>query len=95
MDMIRIGAAGIPSGSALIVSTAFGSVQCTFDFLDSVAAWPEGFRVTRFSYDLGGTGGVMGAAGAGKVRLGLAFPVRLDEAAPPAGVVPATTVSLP
>lgn len=67
----------------------------TFDFLDSVAAWPEGFRVTRFSYDLGGTGGVMGAAGAGKVRLGLAFPVRLDEAAPPAGVVPATTVSLP
>lgn len=49
----------------------------TFNFLDAVAAWPEGFRVTRFSYDAG-TPGPDGPIG-GKVRLGLAFPVRLDE----------------
>ena len=54
----------------------------TFDFLDAVAAWPEGFRMTSFSYDVGGT---PGAPGAGKVRMGLAFPVRLEETSPPAG----------
>lgn len=59
----------------------------TFDFLDAVAAWPEGFRVTSFSYDIGGS---PGAPDAGKVRMGLAFPVRLEEASPPPG---ATTSS--
>lgn len=49
----------------------------TFDFLDAVAAWPEGFRVTRFAYETG-TPALDGSVG-GKVRLGLAFPVRLDQ----------------
>lgn len=70
----------------------------TFDFLDAVAAWPEGFRVTRFAYEAGEPGSA-GSVG-GKVRLGLAFPVQLDEpfqsdasglsvpAAPPTGTAP-------
>ena len=55
----------------------------TFDFLDAVAAWPEGFQVTHFSYTTG-TPPPPGALydrlmGDSKVRIGLAFPVRLDE----------------
>lgn len=70
----------------------------TFDFLDAVAAWPEGFRVTRFSYDLGAAGAQMGGAptggpAAGKVRIGLAFPVRLEETPPPAGAAVASAVA--
>lgn len=54
-----------------------------FDFLDAVAAWPEGFRVTHFAYDTGlltPTQAMLGGAPVGgRVRLGLAFPVRLQD----------------
>ncbi|MGA0545426.1 hypothetical protein ACO2Q1_09135 [Brevundimonas sp. VNH65] len=57
----------------------------TFAFIDAVAAWPEGFRVTRFAYDVGTVSYAQQLAGAtapsGKLRLGLAFPVRLAEIA--------------
>ncbi len=59
----------------------------TFDFLDAVGSWPEGFRVTRFAYDVGILTPTQimqgGAPVGGKVRLGLAFPVRLEETLDP------------
>lgn len=53
-----------------------------FAFLDDLAAWPQGFRVTRFTYELRQTNfGFVDpeAPVLGKVTLGLAFPVRIAE----------------
>lgn len=61
----------------------------TFDFLDQLSAWPEGFRVTRFQYERTAARGPTPAghplsALGGTVRMGLAFPVNIaDQAAGP------------
>lgn len=64
----------------------------TFDFLDAIAAWPEGFRVTRFAYDVGTLTPTQlmlgGAPVGGRVRLGLAFPVRLEDLTAPDAPAP-------
>lgn len=55
----------------------------TFAFLDDVAAWPEGFRVTRFRYEITPYTGPLLAEDApppsGRVTIGLAFPVRVAD----------------
>ena len=52
-----------------------------FAFLDKVGEWPEGFRVTVFSYEITPFNGVVRSGEApplnGKLRIGLAFPVRI------------------
>lgn len=55
----------------------------TFAFLDGLAAWPEGFRVTDFTYStLPDRPGQISNSG-NRVRLDLAFPVRaLDQETP-------------
>lgn len=64
----------------------------TFAFLDRVAAWPEGFRVVGFDYEMNPAAAVQvqqaGAVGqgqpvpaSGKLRLRLAFPVTLPPGA--------------
>lgn len=59
-----------------------------FDFLDSVAAWPEGFRVTQFSFTSETPSAAFelqdGVTPRGRLRIGLAFPVRLQEVTGPA-----------
>lgn len=53
----------------------------TFAFLDALAAWPEGFRVTGFNYALEQSRVIRGGdtpPPAGRLRLDLAFPVRAD-----------------
>lgn len=64
----------------------------TFAFLDAVAAWPEGFRITSFQYETtpppaanaGIPPEVLAAAMAfqplGRVRIGVAVPVRIADA---------------
>lgn len=51
----------------------------TFDFLDAVAQWPEGFRVTQFRYEITTPANFVPTtpdfAPAGRVQLGLSFPV--------------------
>lgn len=57
-----------------------------FAFLDELTAWPQGFRVTRFTYELrpANFGYVDPLAPVlGKVTLGLAFPVRITGAEAP------------
>ncbi|MFC5344000.1 hypothetical protein ACETK8_19350 [Brevundimonas staleyi] len=60
-----------------------------FRFLDILSSWPEGFRVTRFNYEVRpvppGMEGIAGQLSPGTVRIGLAFPVTVetrDEEAP-------------
>lgn len=52
-----------------------------FAFLDLVAAWPEGFRVTGFRYEIAPFRGRLEpgqvVAETGRIRIGLAFPVRI------------------
>lgn len=54
-----------------------------FAFLDDVAAWPEGFRVTRFQYEITPYTGFLPPETAppatGQVRIGLAFPVTVTD----------------
>lgn len=54
-----------------------------FSFLDDVAAWPEGFRVTRFQYEITPYTGLLPPESAppatGQVRIGLAFPVTIAD----------------
>lgn len=56
----------------------------TFAFLDDVAAWPEGFRVTRFQYEMTPAPAYSDiesvAPPSGRVRIGLAFPVEIASA---------------
>jgi len=51
-----------------------------FAFLDKVGEWPEGFRVTAFRYEITPFNGFVEPGAAppvnGKLRIGLAFPVR-------------------
>lgn len=53
-----------------------------FAFLDNLSGWPEGFQVTRFSYEVRpippGMEG-LGLMSPGTVRIGLAFPVEVEE----------------
>lgn len=55
-----------------------------FAFLDKLGEWPEGFRVTAFRYELTpGNPMVINTAPtapSGKLRIGLAFPVRVADA---------------
>jgi hypothetical protein len=55
-----------------------------FAFLDELTGWPEGFRVTRFQYDIRVLPGYVqpgqAPATSGKVRIGVAFPVNLPTA---------------
>ncbi len=68
----------------------------TFAFLDDLAEWPEGFRVTRFKYDLNTLPLLIPRQNAGapllsgRIQLGVSFPVTLTdtESGGPAG--PAT-----
>ncbi|WP_287898988.1 hypothetical protein [Brevundimonas sp.] len=61
----------------------------TFAFLDALAAWPEGFRVTGFQYEMQPLTPLQQEAGmtapTGSVRIGVAFPVIL----PPTAAAPA------
>lgn len=55
----------------------------TFAFLDDVSAWPEGFRVTRFQYEITPYTGLLAPEEAppptGRVTIGLAFPVTVAD----------------
>lgn len=69
----------------------------TFAFLDALAAWPEGFRITSFQYETtpppAANPGVppellaeaMAGRPLGRVRIGVAAPVRLTPAADAGG----------
>lgn len=52
-----------------------------FAFLDKLGEWPEGFRVTAFRYEITPPNplliGVDAPPPSGKLRIGLAFPVRI------------------
>lgn len=52
-----------------------------FAFLDKIGEWPEGFRVTAFRYEITPPNPMLLGADAlpasGKLRIGLAFPVRI------------------
>lgn len=53
-----------------------------FAFLDALSGWPEGFQVTRFSYEVRAIPPGMEGTGLmspGTVRIGLAFPVEVEE----------------
>lgn len=56
----------------------------TFDFLESLAGWPEGFRVTQFRYEITAQPDFVIAdpamASIGRVQVGLSFPVRVTSA---------------
>lgn len=58
----------------------------TFEFLDSVAAWPEGFRVTQFRYEVTTPADYVptdpGFIPAGRVQIGLSFPVKVANTEP-------------
>lgn len=58
----------------------------TFDFLNSVAAWPEGFRVTQFRYEITTPADYVPTdpsfIPAGRVQIGLSFPVKVLNAEP-------------
>ena len=55
-----------------------------FAFIDKLGEWPEGFRVTAFSYEITPFIGVVRPGETppltGKLRIGLAFPVRIATA---------------
>jgi hypothetical protein len=54
-----------------------------FAFMDNLAAWPEGFQVTSFGYEVRpippGLEGMDIQLSPGTVRIGLAFPVEVEE----------------
>lgn len=53
-----------------------------FAFLDTLSGWPEGFQVTRFGYEVRPVPPGMESLGLmspGTVRIGLAFPVEVEE----------------
>ncbi|MBJ7485267.1 hypothetical protein [Brevundimonas sp.] len=58
----------------------------TFAFLDGLAGWPEGFRVTSFSYELVNVpmitplGTPSGPPASGRVTIGIAAPVEIADA---------------
>jgi hypothetical protein len=56
----------------------------TFAFLDKLGEWPEGFRVTAFRYEVTPPNPLLVGAEApppsGKLRIGLAFPVKIANA---------------
>ena len=59
-----------------------------FAFMDKLAAWPEGFQVISFGYEVravppGMVG--MGGMSPGTVRIGLAFPVEVENEVEPTG----------
>ncbi len=58
----------------------------TFDFLESLAEWPEGFRVTQFRYEITSPADAMpsepGNVPAGRIQIGLAFPVKVADTEP-------------
>lgn len=58
----------------------------TFAFLESLAQWPEGFRVTRFRYEITTPPNFVSQdpafVPAGRLQLGLAFPVQVPETGP-------------
>lgn len=57
-----------------------------FDFLDAVAQWPEGFRVTQFRYEITTPADFVptepGFAPAGRIQIGLSFPVTVVSTEP-------------
>lgn len=59
----------------------------TFDFIDALAAWPEGFRVKAFRYEITPMPagllqpGIEPPPPSGRIRILLAFPVRLPAVA--------------
>ena len=57
-----------------------------FDFLETVAGWPEGFRVTQFRYEITTPQNFIPVepdfAPSGRVQVGLAFPVKVRELGP-------------
>lgn len=57
----------------------------TFTFLDKLGEWPEGFRVTAFRYEVTPPNPLLVGADApppsGKIRIGLAFPIRISNPA--------------
>ncbi|MNI10454.1 hypothetical protein D3C73_635670 [compost metagenome] len=58
-----------------------------FAFLDKLGEWPEGFRVTAFRYEVTPPNPLLVGADApppsGKLRIGLAFPVRIAQKGAP------------
>lgn len=58
----------------------------TFNFLESLAQWPEGFRVAQFRYEITTAPDFVSTdpafLAAGRVQIGLAFPVRIPSADP-------------
>jgi hypothetical protein len=60
----------------------------TFDFLESLAEWPEGFRVTQFRYEITTPANFVptepGFVPAGRIQIGLSFPVKVPETEPAA-----------
>lgn len=59
-----------------------------FAFMDSLSGWPEGFQVTSFGYEVRAIPPGMEGTGLmspGTVRIGLAFPVEVEEEVEPAG----------
>lgn len=60
----------------------------TFDFLESLARWPEGFRVTQFRYEITTPADYVPTdpsfIPAGRVQVGLSFPVKVANVEPAA-----------
>lgn len=57
----------------------------TFVFMESIAGWPEGFRITQFRYEITTPLGDTSAPGfvpSGRVQIGLAFPVTVTNPEP-------------
>lgn len=58
----------------------------TFEFLESLAQWPEGFRVTQFRYEITTPAGYVPTdpsfIPAGRVQVGLSFPVKVANVEP-------------
>lgn len=58
----------------------------TFNFLESLAEWPEGFRVTQFRYEITTPANFVptepGFVPAGRVQIGLSFPVKVPDPEP-------------
>lgn len=58
----------------------------TFDFLDTISAWPEGFRVTQFRYEITTPAGYVSKdpsfIPAGRIQIGLSFPVDIANVEP-------------
>lgn len=58
----------------------------TFEFLESLAQWPEGFRVTQFRYEITTPADYVptepGFVPAGRIQVGLSFPVQVTNPEP-------------